>query len=98
MADAVTNMVKADLKRAEQISKLVKSALDKTIEARNELKDAIALCESDSYQDVRKYDKKDLEDLEAVLRVAATRPLNQLVSRWIDICFGRKGTVNAHVK
>lgn len=94
MADAVTDMLKSDLKRAEQISKLVASARDKTVQARNELNEAIALCENDSYQGVKKYDKKDLEDIEAVLRIAATRPLNHLSSRWFDIFHGRQETLH----
>jgi hypothetical protein len=95
MAETLTTrMVKQDLARAERIKNLVDSARQKSIEARADLDAAIALCEQDSYDSVKRLDKKDIQDIESVIRVAVTRPLNTISARWWDIYYGRKETVN----
>jgi len=92
----VKKMNKQDLARAEKIKDLVDSARQKSIEARADLDAAIALCEQDTYDGIKRFDKKDLQDMESVIRVAVTRPLNSIVARWWDIYYGRQETINAN--
>lgn len=83
-------MQEADLKRAKEILKKIEKAGDLAREARETLKEASRLAKNDSYQGVKIYDKGDIDDIESVLRVAVTKPINMLVPRWIDIVSGRK--------
>jgi hypothetical protein len=85
-----------DLKRAEKIRDLVESARQKSIEARADLDAAIDLCGQDTYYGVSHFDKKDLQDIESVIRVAVTRPLTTLVARWWDIFYGRQEVIRAN--
>lgn len=83
-------MQEADLKRAKEILRKIEKAGDLAREAREVLKEASGLAGSDSYQGVKIYDRKDIDDVESVLRVAVTKPINMLIPRWIDIVSGRK--------
>lgn len=80
----------ADLKRAKEISKRIDKAREKANEARVLLNDAAAMAANDTYQGVKEYDQKDIRDIEAVIRIAVVRPLNQLGARWIEIVHGRE--------
>lgn len=80
----------ADLKRAKEIHDKIGKAREKSEEARKLLKEAAYLASTDSYQGVKDYDQKDILDVESVLRIAVTRPLNQLGARWIEIVHGRE--------
>lgn len=86
----VENMHAADLKRAMEIHAKIEQARQKAEEARNLLKEAAHLASVDTYQGVRVHDQQDIRDIESVIRIAVTRPLNHLIPRWIDIVHGRQ--------
>lgn len=90
---AVTTMVRADLKRAKDILKLLDEARTKAYEVRHLLEQAASLASNDSYQDVSRYDAQDIRDIGAVVKIGITVPLNQRSSRWCDIVHGREETV-----
>lgn len=86
----VDRMHEADLKRAKEILKKIEKAGDLAREAREVLKEASGMAGNDSYQGVKIYDRKDIDDVESVLRVAVTKPINLLIPRWIEIVHGRE--------
>lgn len=91
--DAVTNMLKGDLKRAKEVYALIDKARALTSEASQLMQQAVHLAENDSYQGVRVYDSQEIKDVQSVLRVAVNRPINHLLIRWTDIVYGRKSTL-----
>lgn len=93
--DAVTTMLRADLKRAEQIRSLLLEASNKAVESANLMQKAVELAEHDSYQGVKDYDARDIQDIRGVIRVAVTRPINHLLVRWDEIVSGRKSTLGS---
>jgi hypothetical protein len=91
-------MLKADAQRAQEVLELLDAARDKAYEAKNLLELATLLASNDSYRDVATFDAQDIKDVIAVFKIAITKPLNQLGSRWLDIVHGRKETINANLK
>lgn len=83
-------MHEADLNRAKKILECIEKAGELSRQSRDVLREAANLAANDSYQGVKLYDQKDIRDVESVIRIGVTKPINLLIPRWIDIVHGRE--------